>query len=74
MDSTAATFTVTSATPKRVSARLSLTLEDIAAVGQANFEQRSSGKFEPDFERPTGRNRPSMGTALRPTCMASSTG
>ena len=38
VDSTAAAFTVTSATPKRVSARLSLTLEDIAAVGQANFE------------------------------------
>ena len=37
-ESTAAGFTVTTATPKRVSARLSLTLEDIAAVGQANFE------------------------------------
>lgn len=33
-----ATITVTSATPKRISARLSLRLEDIAAVGQANFE------------------------------------
>jgi len=29
---------VTTAAPKRVSARLELTLEDIAAVGQANFE------------------------------------
>ena len=38
VDSTMAAFTVTSATPKRVSARLSLTLEDIAAVGQMNFE------------------------------------
>ena len=35
---TAATFNVTTATPKRVSARLELTLEDIAAVGQENFE------------------------------------
>ena len=35
---TAGLFTVTTATPKRVSARLELTLEDIAAVGQANFE------------------------------------
>ena len=35
---TAATFSVTTATPKRVSARLELTLEDIAAVGQDNFE------------------------------------
>jgi len=35
---TAATFEVTSATPKRISARLSLAIEDIAAVGQANFE------------------------------------
>ena len=31
-------ITVTTATPKRVSARLELTLEDIAAVGQENFE------------------------------------
>lgn len=35
---TAGAFTVSTATPKRVSARLELTLEDIAAVGQANFE------------------------------------
>ena len=37
-DSTAAAFTVTSATPKRISARLSIAIEDVAAVGQANFE------------------------------------
>ena len=37
-DSTAATFTVTTATPKRISARLSIAIEDIAAVGQSNFE------------------------------------
>ena len=35
---TAGTFSVTTATPKRISARLELTLEDIAAVGQQNFE------------------------------------
>ena len=35
---TAGALTVTTATPNRVSARLELTLEDIAAVGQANFE------------------------------------
>ena len=35
---TAGALTVTTATPKRVSARLELTLEDIAAVGQQNFE------------------------------------
>ena len=34
----AGAITVTTATPKRVSARLELTLEDIASVGQANFE------------------------------------
>ena len=34
----AGALTVSTATPKRVSARLELTLEDIAAVGQANFE------------------------------------
>ena len=34
----AGAITVTTATPKRVSARLELTLEDIAAVGQENFE------------------------------------
>ena len=37
-DSTAATFTVSTATAKRVSARMSIALEDIATVGQANFE------------------------------------
>ena len=37
-DSTAAAFTVTSATPKRVSARMSIRIEDVAAVGAANFE------------------------------------
>ena len=37
-DSTAAGFTVTSVTPKRISARLGIRIEDIAAVGQANFE------------------------------------
>ena len=35
---TAGALTVTTATPKRVSARLELALEDIAAVGQENFE------------------------------------
>ncbi len=34
----AGAITVQTATPKRVSARLELTLEDIAAVGQNNFE------------------------------------
>ena len=34
----AAAFTVTSATPKRISARLGIRVEDVAAVGQANFE------------------------------------
>ena len=37
-EATAAGFTVTSASPKRVSARLSIQIEDVAAVGQANFE------------------------------------
>ena len=35
---TAASFTVSSVTPKRVSARLGIRIEDVAAVGQANFE------------------------------------
>ena len=35
---TAATFTVSSVTPKRISARLGIRIEDVAAVGQANFE------------------------------------
>ena len=34
----AAAFTVTSVTPKRISARLAVAIEDVAAVGQANFE------------------------------------
>ena len=37
-DATAGALTVTTATPKRVSARLELAIEDIAAVGQENFE------------------------------------
>ncbi len=37
-DGTAGALTATSAGPRRVSARLSLSLEDIAQVGQANFE------------------------------------
>ena len=35
---TAATFSVQSVTPKRISARLGIRIEDVAAVGQANFE------------------------------------
>lgn len=35
---TAGAITVSTTTPKRISARLELRLEDIAAVGQANFE------------------------------------
>ena len=37
-EATAAGFTVTSVTPKRISARLSIQIEDVAAVGQASFE------------------------------------
>ena len=37
-ESTAATFEVSSVTPKRISARLGIRIEDVAAVGQANFE------------------------------------
>jgi len=37
-ESTAATLTAVTANPRRIAARLSLTLEDVAAVGQANFE------------------------------------
>ena len=37
-EATAASFTVTSATPKRISARLGVRIEDVAAVGQSNFE------------------------------------
>ena len=54
-DSTAATFTATTATPKRVSARLSVTLEDIAAVGQANFESALRENAGAGAVRRTGR-------------------
>ena len=37
-EATAAAFTVTTATPKRISARLGIRIEDVASVGQANFE------------------------------------
>ena len=36
--SSAASFTVASVSPKRISARLGIRIEDVAAVGQANFE------------------------------------
>ena len=35
---TAGAFTVTAVTPKRISARLGIRIEDVAAVGQENFE------------------------------------
>ena len=38
IDATAATFTTATASPKRISARLELAIEDIAAVGQSNYE------------------------------------
>ena len=37
-ESTAAAMSVVTATPKRISARLSLRIEDLAAVGSSNFE------------------------------------
>ena len=37
-DATAASFTVTTVSPKRISARLSIRIEDVAAVGTGNFE------------------------------------
>lgn len=37
-DSTAAGFMVSTATPKRISARMAIRIEDVASVGQANFE------------------------------------
>ena len=37
-DATAASFTVTTVSPKRISARLSIRVEDVAAVGTGNFE------------------------------------
>ena len=37
-DAAAAAFTVQSVTPKRISARLGIAVEDVAAVGQANYE------------------------------------
>ena len=37
-DATAAAFTVQTVSPKRISARLSIRIEDVAAVGTGNFE------------------------------------
>ena len=37
-EATAAGFAVSTATPKRISARLGIRIEDVASVGQANFE------------------------------------
>ena len=40
-------FTVTSVTPKRISGRLGIRIEDVAAVGQENFESPSYGRTCP---------------------------
>ena len=37
-DDTAGALTAVNANPRRISARMSVTLEDVAAIGQANFE------------------------------------
>ena len=50
-EATAAGFTVTSVTPKRISARLSIQVEDVAAVGQANFESALKRKSVAGVER-----------------------
>ena len=39
IESSAAALTVSSMTPKRISARLSIALEDVAAIGSGNFEE-----------------------------------
>ena len=53
----AATFTVQSVTPKRISARLGIRIEDVAAVGQQNFEGHFEGKSFPGAERCVGQPR-----------------
>ena len=55
-EATEAGFAVSTATPKRVSARLSVRIEDIAAVGQAKFRKRASAKFGDSAFRCTGRS------------------
>ena len=58
---TAGALTVTTATPKRISARLELALEDIAAVGQENFEsilrQESLARAVRPARRPSHQRR-----------------
>ena len=53
-DATAAAFAVKSATPKRIPARLSLSLEDVAAVGTESFEsalrQALQGNLSASFD------------------------
>ena len=52
---TAATFTVQTATPKRVSARLSLALEDIGRGRTGQLRVRPAGEPQPGDLRRTGR-------------------
>ena len=67
-------ISVTTATPKRISARLELTLEDIAAVGQANFESDPPGKPGARAVGRAGRSGRSTGTGRRRTWRGSSSG
>ena len=46
-DAAAALFTVETVTPKRISARLGLRVEDVAAVGQGNFESVLRERISP---------------------------
>ena len=54
---TAGALTPVTATPRRISARMSVTVEDVASVGQANFEaalrQNTSMRLSDEYDRQT---------------------
>ena len=54
-ESTAAALTTVTANPRRVAARLTLQIEDIAAIGQANFESavrsNASARLSDEYDR-----------------------
>lgn len=54
-DDTAGALTPTTAAPRRISARMSVTVEDVASVGQANFEaalrQNTSMRLSDEYDR-----------------------
>ena len=66
-DSSAGALTAVTAKPRRISARLSVTLEDVASIGQANFEsalrQNVQSALSDEYDR-----QAISGSGIAPNC------